>query len=128
VDAARLKQIDIFASLPDDELEWLASQAAELSLEEGDALIRKGTWSYEMVAIEEGTVEVHRHDETVATLGTGDVVGETGVLRRALHNADVVATTPVRALRFTQNDVKRIRESIPDFEQRLEALLDEREA
>ena len=62
----------------------------------------------------------------MATLGSGDVVGEAGVLRRALRNATVVATAPVKVIFFAHTDVDRLRKSVPDLDERLQAILDER--
>lgn len=123
----RLKKIELFEGLPQEDLERLATVAHEASMEEGAALVKAGTWSYQMFAIEEGTVEVQRHDEVIATLEAGDVVGETGAVGRALRNATVVATTPVRVIFFTQADIGRLRKTIPDLDDRLQAILRQRE-
>jgi CRP-like cAMP-binding protein len=122
----RLKNIALFAEIPDDKLERYADMADETSIEEGEELARAGTWPYQLFAIEEGSVEIRRDGDTVATLQAGDVVGETGVVKRGLRNADVVATSPVKAIFFTQDQVKRMRKDLPDLDDRLHALLEER--
>ena len=126
METERLKQIDLFASVPDDTLEQYAAMAGETSIEEGEELARSGTWPYQLFAIEDGNVEVRRDGETVAKLGPGDVVGETGVVKRGLRNADVVATSPVKALFFTQDQVRKMRKDLPDLDDRLHQLLEER--
>lgn len=126
METERLKQIDLFASVPDDALEQYAAMAEETSIEEGEELARSGTWPYQLFAIEDGNVEIRRDGETVAKLGPGDVVGETGVVKRGLRNADVVATSPVKALFFTQDQVKKMRKDLPDLDDRLHQLLEER--
>ncbi len=126
MDAARLKRIDLFASLSDDELEPLVRLAQEATVKEGAKLVSAGTWSYQMFALEEGSVEVQRHGDTVATLQAGDVVGETGAVGRALRNATVIATSPLRVIFFTQADIDRLRKQIPDLDERLQKLLGER--
>jgi CRP/FNR family transcriptional regulator, cyclic AMP receptor protein len=122
----RLKQIDLFAPMPDDALERYANMAEETSIEEGEELARAGTWPYQLFAIEEGNVEIRRDGDTVAKLGKGDVVGETGVVKRGLRNADVVATSPVKAIFFTQDQVKQMRQDMPDLDDKLQQLLEER--
>ena len=122
----RLKQIDLFAPMPDEALERYASMADETSIEEGEELARAGTWPYQLFAIEEGSVEIRRDGDTVAKLGKGDVVGETGVVKRGLRNADVVATSPVKAIFFTQDQVKQMRQDLPDLDDKLHQLLEER--
>jgi CRP/FNR family cyclic AMP-dependent transcriptional regulator len=126
MDADRLKKIELFAEISDDVLEQYAQMADETSIEEGEQLARAGTWPYQLFAIEEGEVEIRRNGDTVATLGAGDVVGETGVVKRGLRNADVVATSPVKAIFFTQDQVKRMRKDLPDLDDRLHALLEQR--
>jgi CRP-like cAMP-binding protein len=122
----RLKQIDLFAPMPHEALERYASMADETSIEEGEELARAGTWPYQLFAIEEGSVEIRRDGDTLAKLGKGDVVGETGVVKRGLRNADVVATSPVKAIFFTQDQVKQMRQDLPDLDDKLHQLLEER--
>jgi CRP/FNR family transcriptional regulator, cyclic AMP receptor protein len=126
MDISRLKKIDLFAEMPDDALERFAGMADETSIKEGEELARSGTWPYQLFAIEDGEVEVRRDGNAVAKLGPGDVVGETGVVKRGLRNADVVATSPVKAIFFTQDQVKKMRKDLPDLDDRLNRLLEER--
>jgi CRP-like cAMP-binding protein len=126
MDPSRLKQIDLFSPMPDEALQRYAEMAEETSIDEGEELARAGTWPYQLFAIEEGSVEVRRDGDTVAKLGPGDVVGETGLVKRGLRNADVVATSPVKAIFFTQDQMKQMRKDLPDLDDRLHQLLKER--
>lgn len=126
MDSGRLKQIELFASLSDEELERLAGVVGEVSIEEGEELVRAGTSPYQLFAIEEGSVEVKRDDETIATIGPGEVVGERGVAKSGLRNASAVATGPVRAIFLTADQVRRLRREHPDVEERLRTILEER--
>ena len=112
--------------MPAEALERYAAMADETSIDEGEELARAGTWPYQLFAIEEGSVEIRRDGDTVAKLGPGDVVGETGVVKRGLRNADVVATSPVKAIFFTQDQVKQMRKDLPDLDDKLHQLLEER--
>src|ERR671934_2926568 len=120
MDTARLKQIEVFSSLPEEQLEHLAQMAEESSVEEDETIVRAGTWPYQLFAIEEGSAEVRRDGEAVAELGPGDVLGETGVLKRGLRNADVVATSGTRLIFFTHSQVKQMRKESPELGERLE--------
>ncbi len=126
MDTERLKKIGLFASLSDEELERLAPIAHEATVEEGASLVKAGTWAYQVFALEQGSVDVRRDDETIATLKEGDVVGETGAVERQLRNATVVATTPLRVIFFTQADIDRLRKEIPDLDERLQEILRQR--
>jgi CRP-like cAMP-binding protein len=113
VDPARLKKIPVFADLADEELSHIAALAAEVSVPDGKELVREGDYSYDVLAIEEGTARVQRDGDTVADLGPGDVVGEMGVLERSQRNATVIATSPMLLVTLTSWDVRRLRKSAP---------------
>ena len=126
MDSERLKKLDLFSSLPDEELDRLANVVGEVSIDEGEDLVRAGTQPYQLFAIEEGTVEVQRDGETLATIGPGEVVGERGIVKRGLRNASAVATGPVKAIFLTADQMKRLRRDHPDVEERLRSILEER--
>jgi CRP/FNR family cyclic AMP-dependent transcriptional regulator len=113
LDPARLRKIPVFADLSDDELQHIAALAAEVSVPEGKELVREGDYSYDVLAIEEGTASVERHGEHIADLGPGDVVGEMGVLERSQRSATVRATSPMLLVTLTGWDVRRLRKSAP---------------
>ena len=113
MDPARLRKIPVFSDLDDDELASIAALAAEVSVPDGKELVREGDYSYDVLAIEEGTASVERDGDHVADLGPGDVVGEMGVLERSQRNATVRATSPMRLVTLTGWDVRRLRKSAP---------------
>jgi CRP/FNR family cyclic AMP-dependent transcriptional regulator len=123
----RLKKIELFASLPDEELERLAGTVGEVSIEDGEELLKAGTPPDQLFAIEDGAVEVKRDGETVATVGPGEVVGERGTVKRALRNATAVATGSVRAIFLTADQLRRLRRDNPELDERLGAILEERD-
>ena len=108
MDPDNLRAVPLFAEMADRDLKVIATFATEDSVPAGATLMREGDYSNEMVAIETGTADVLHGDRTVASLGPGDIVGETGVLERELRNASVVATSPMRLVRMTTWDVKRL--------------------
>src|SRR6201990_3405033 len=112
-DTARLKRIPVFADLDDDALTNIAALAAEVSVPEGKELVREGDYSYDVLAIEEGTASVERDGRHIADLGPGDVVGEMGVLERSQRNATVRATSPMRLVTLTGWDIRRLRKTAP---------------
>jgi CRP/FNR family transcriptional regulator, cyclic AMP receptor protein len=100
--------VPLFAEMADRDLRVIATFATEDSVPAGTTLMREGDFSNEVLAIETGTADVLQGDRTVASLGPGDIVGEMGVLERGLRNASVVATSPMRLVRMTNWDVKRL--------------------
>jgi CRP/FNR family transcriptional regulator, cyclic AMP receptor protein len=120
MDVGRLRNIPVFADMSDADLRRIATFATEDSAPEGTTLVREGDYSTELIAIEEGTAEVLHEGRRLATLGPGDVFGETGVLERGLRNASVVATSPLRIVKLTTWEIKRL---TPETVQRLRELV-----
>jgi CRP/FNR family cyclic AMP-dependent transcriptional regulator len=126
VDPARLRKIPVFADLSDDELGHIAALAAEVSVPAGKELVREGDYSYDVLAVEEGTARVERHGQRIADIGPGDVVGEMGVLERSQRNATVVATSPMLLVTLTSWDVRRLAKSVPNAVEHLRDVVAER--
>ena len=122
----RLSELPLFEGLDDDVLRTISKAAHEISVEDGSELVREGDYSYELTIIDEGQAEVVMNGQVVATLGPGDVFGESGVIRKDLRNATVRANTPMRLITLTGWDLRRLRGRIPALEERLEALAAER--
>ena len=126
MDAKRLKSIPLFEEVGDEELAQIAPFAQEVFVEEGKVLVREGDFSYEFMAIEEGTAEVTRGGEHVADLGPGDFFGEMGLLEKTLRNATVTAKSPMRLVTLTGWDLRRVERAAPQAIERVRAVLEER--
>ncbi|WP_372788065.1 cyclic nucleotide-binding domain-containing protein [Paraconexibacter sp.] len=126
MDAARLKGIPVLADLTDDELTAVAGLAAEVSVPAGKELVREGDYSYELLAIEEGTAKVERGGELLAELGPGDIIGEMGVLERGQRSATVTATSPMLLVTLDRWDAKKLAKLAPSAAQKLTALVEAR--
>lgn len=126
MDTSRLKRIPVFADLSEDDLSHIAALAAEVSVPEGKELVREGDYSYDVLAIEEGTARVERGGDLVAELGPGDVIGEMGVLERSQRSATVVATSPMLLMTLTSWDIRKLRKSSPDVVEHLRELVERR--
>jgi hypothetical protein len=96
VDADRLKDIPLFASLPDAELRRVAPLAVERVEREG-TLLTNGR--EELLLIDEGTAEVWCEERRIADLAAGDyfTTGPT-----------VVATSPVRIVALDIDAARRL--------------------
>jgi CRP-like cAMP-binding protein len=126
IDAARLRRIPAFADLADEDLQRIAGLASEVSVPAGKVLVREGDWSYEILAIEEGTAEVVREGARVAQLGPGDVVGEIGVMDAVPRTATVTAGSPMLLITLDRWDVKKLVRQAPDAIDHLRAVAEER--
>lgn len=108
MDESRLKKIPLFSNLSDEEAHRLAAFATETSIADGQILIKRGDYSTELIAIEEGTADVMRDGEKIASLHEGDLIGEMGLLNREPRNADVIATSPMRVIKLTHWEIRRM--------------------
>jgi CRP/FNR family transcriptional regulator, cyclic AMP receptor protein len=126
MDPARLKKIPVFADLSDDELTHISNLAAEVSVPQGKELVREGDYSYDLLAIEEGSARVVKDGAEVAQLGPGDVVGEMGVLERSQRSATVEATSSMRLVTLTSWDIRRLQKSAPTAVEHLRELIAQR--
>jgi cAMP-dependent protein kinase regulator len=108
MDPNRLKAIPIFSHLSDEEAKRLSAFATETSVAEGQILMKQGDYSTELIGIEEGTADVIRDGETIASLKQGDLIGEMGLLEREPRNADVIATSPMRVMKLTHWEIRRM--------------------
>ena len=123
MDTNRLTAIPIFSELSPQEANRLATFATETSAAEGQILMKEGDYSVELIAIEEGTADVLQHGNKVASLGAGDLIGETGLLEHSPRNADVIASSPMRLIKLTHWEVRRMSE---DTVNRIKALIEAR--
>src|SRR6201997_5046994 len=110
MDESRLKKIPLFSNLSDEEAHRLATFATETSAAEGQILMKEGDYSTELIAIEEGTADVIKDGKKIASLKTGDLIGEMGLIEREPRNADVIATSPMVVMKLTHWEIRRMSE------------------
>jgi len=125
MDPERLRAIPVFAALAPETVHEGAVFAGESSVPDGSQIVSEGDYAHQFMAIEEGTADVIRGDETIATLGPGDFFGEIGVLEKTLRTASVVATSPMRLITLTRWDLKRAGSDALD---QIRATIEERRA
>jgi len=126
MDTTQLKRIPLFSSASDDELKKVAFFAQSKEVAEGTEVISEGSFSRELLAIEEGTAEVTRDGEHVADLGPGDVFGEAGMLDDDLRSATVTATSRLKLISMGHFEVKRLKKDAPGVYASIEQLVAER--
>lgn len=71
-------------------------------------------------------MEVCRDEEKLATIGSGEVVGEIGVARRGVRKASVEVKEDAGGFFLTNSQVEMLRREADGFEERLQALVEAR--
>jgi CRP-like cAMP-binding protein len=123
MDPNRLTAIPIFSDLSEEDAKRLAAFATETSIAEGQILMKQGDYSTELIAIEEGGADVIQDGNKIASLKEGDLIGEMGLLEREPRNADVIATSPMRVMKLTHWEIRRMPEKTLD---RIQEIVEER--
>ena len=123
MDPNRLKAIPLFSHLSDEEANRLAAFATETSAAEGQILMKQGDYAVELIAIEEGTADIIQDGKKVASLGPGDLIGEMALFNREPRNADVIATSPMRLLKLTHWEIRRMSDATVE---RIRQVVDQR--
>ena len=80
VEQALVDSIPILAALPSPARAALAAAFDEVAVTAGERVVSQGDFAYELFAILEGTAQVEQEGNLVATLGTGELCGEIGLL------------------------------------------------
>jgi CRP/FNR family cyclic AMP-dependent transcriptional regulator len=99
-----LKTIDLFRSIPGEDLVRLAQITEEIRFEPGDVLISEGELGESLFLIAAGRVRVEKRGVRVTDLGERECVGEMAILDSEPRSATVRAIEPVTALRIERED------------------------
>jgi CRP-like cAMP-binding protein len=125
-DPDRLRAIPLFEDLSDDQLEAVASWFTVEDVSEGRRLTPEGASGYLFYVIEEGTVDVVRHEETIAQLGPGAYFGEMAIMGDGRRIADVIATSPMTVFAMFGTNFRELEATLPDVAAKIRSTLEER--
>jgi CRP-like cAMP-binding protein len=112
-DVRRLREFDAFAGFSDDELGSLVRTAHRTSTSAPWPLIHEQTPSDACFILLSGEASVYLGRDLIATLGPGEVIGESALRRGKLRSATVTTTGPAEVLRIERDDFARLLDEIP---------------
>jgi MFS family permease len=101
---AMLRELSMFAPLPQARLELLARSARISHASVGQVIVRVGEHGDRFYVVTQGEVRIVRGGREVARLGPGEHFGEVALLRDAPRNATVTALQPTELLELDREE------------------------
>ena len=121
-----LRAIPLFADLPDDQLQTVASWLEVREEEEGRRLVPEGASGYDFFVIAKGTADVIHGGKVIASLGRGDFFGEMAMLGDGHRVADVVATSPITLYDMFGTNFRQLEMGMPEIADQIRETVEER--
>lgn len=128
---ALLRNVPLFASLSDRELESIEAVAVPRSFPPDTRVFSEGDEGDTCYVVRAGTCRVTREHEdgraiTLATLGRGAIFGELAMFGTGVRSASVEAADDVQLLALTAADVRGLLRRHPELAEKLVVALAER--
>jgi CRP/FNR family transcriptional regulator, cyclic AMP receptor protein len=113
------KVLFIFSVLTDGDVEWLATAGERMHLDRGTTLIPLGAHVHDVFFLLDGRLTVRtRAGETIATLESGEVIGEMSLVDPAPTTVSVEVATDSTVLRLSHDVVREKLAGDPGFASR----------
>lgn len=126
VDPTRLRTVPLFDDLTDEDLALVAEKVEERIVEPGEHLTREGASGYFFFVVFDGTAEVSRDGQTLATFGPGDSFGEAAILATTRRTATVTACSPMVVGALFGADFAKLATDSPELHARLVQVMRDR--
>ncbi len=118
-----LRKIHLFHDLTDDQLLKIAEKVTEVSFDTGGTILEQGAIGESFYLIYRGKVRVFRrrdgNEQELATLVSGDYIGEMELFSGRGRSATVTAIEPTQLLRFSKNVFHEILTAYPSVKPNL---------
>ena len=102
---AYLHMVPIFSTLDSEELHQLSLETKKISFKEGEHIVKQGDDGDSFYIITDGSadVNINKHDKEthLATLNTGDYIGEVSIVSNTKRTATVTAKGEVQSLQLS---------------------------
>jgi len=101
-----LKNLTLFAGLPDDRLNWLLDRAEIITIDHGEVLMEEGSLPDAFYVIIDGDVEVVKRagqqEVVIAVRGPGEMLGEISLMSSTSRTATVRSLRGTRLLKISR--------------------------
>lgn len=118
-----LKTVNLFQSIPTEELSKVAYIAEEVQYNAHARLFAQGDHGDSLYIVMDGNVKIHKGDRHIASLGKGACLGEMALLDQEPRSADVTIESDATLLKITQDDFYEIMSSNTEIMQGIIKLL-----
>ncbi len=112
-----LKKVELFAGMPEADIDRLCRMVDEVSLEPGEELFAEGSPGDRAYVIEDGELEIIKNSSgrevLLAVRESGEVIGEMSLLEDTPRTASVRARDSVRLLAIHKEQLDELLESSP---------------
>jgi CRP/FNR family cyclic AMP-dependent transcriptional regulator len=110
---AAIAGVPLFSRLSKGELARIAQLADEVDLPAGKTLTKEGSRGREFFVLLEGTADVQRNRQRIATMRSGDFFGEIALVTDVPRTATVTTTSSVHALVITDRAFRELLRDSP---------------
>jgi CRP/FNR family cyclic AMP-dependent transcriptional regulator len=121
-----LKTVLLFESLDEDDLRELAPWFDVQACSEGVCLAGEGAGGYSFFVLVDGSAEVTRDGQELASLGPGDFFGEIAILGGGRRSATVTTTAPSKLLVMFSTEFRLLQQAHPVIAARIEEAMQQR--
>jgi CRP/FNR family cyclic AMP-dependent transcriptional regulator len=127
-EADRLAGFPLLSGLSKQEVSRVASAGQVVSLPANWTFISEGTPGDTAYIVLDGSVRVSAGGQHLADLGPGEVLGEAGLLKHKLRNANVSTVTPSVLLHIEQADFDKLLKDVQPLKEAIDATVAKRSA
>jgi CRP-like cAMP-binding protein len=118
-----MARVPLFCRLSKGELTRIAQLADEVDLPAGKRLTKEGSRGHEFFVLLEGSADVERNGQRIATMRGGDFFGEIALVTDVPRTATVTTISPVHALVITDRAFRELLRDSPAIQGKvLEAI------
>lgn len=126
-----LSKVDIFRSLPPEEVQAVVPHMTLRTLPAGEIVFDQGDPGDALYIIDSGRVAVMRTQQgrttTLAHLGKGETFGEMALLTERTRTASVITVEPVSLWKILREDFERLIEASPGLREAVTRLMEDRD-
>ena len=116
---AMLKQVPLFASLSQKDLNEVAKRADEVAVAKGTVIAEQGERGTQCFVILRGTVAVRRNNRRISSHDEGEVLGEMSLLDGKPRSASLRVESDANLLVIHRRDFQYLVDHLPGLDRKL---------